>query len=903
MSRLARSAIAAAFGVLLAPGWIDSAFAERRVALVVGNSAYQNVAPLPNPINDAKAMTAKFTQAGFNVVSAQYDLGNLQMKRALREFEDAAANADIAVVFFAGHGIEVRGINYMIPVDARLASDRDAEDEAITLDRLLQSVEGAKRFGLVILDACRDNPFLGKMKRARATAMRAVSGGLSIVEPMSRNMLIAYAAKAGAFAEDGIGEHSPFTAALLNHLFVPGLDVRLAFGRVRDEVLKDTRQRQEPFVSGSLGGAHLSIVAPPAQPVLATVDPSGQRNDYALVEKIGTHRAWEIFLTQHPSGFYAELARQQIAKLGPAEQGSSATTTRAAEGTTVAALDLNQRPPPPRPSSEEQRAWDRIKDSSNAAALRDFIKRYPSSVLVNTAQTRLDALERAARERDEKARAEHEAKAAEAERQKVEREAALQRSEDERLAKLAETARAKQEAAAEAERQKAEREAALRRADEERRAKAAEAERAKQEAAAEVARQRAEREASLKRAEEERRAKAAEAAERQKLEREATLRRAEEERLAKLSEAARAKQEATADAERQRAERETARKRAEEERLAKAAEAERARQAADVAAARQKAERDAALKRAEEERLAKLAETARATQEAAAAAQRQQTEREAALRRAQEEQLARAAEAESAKQTAEAEAERQRAQRDAANKRGEEDRLAKLAESARIRREAACRREENLISSLQATSTRINARKDLERLEYDLTCERLRPSLLAALDKLITEPASEAKVEPSKPASSTPELVRTAQKELARIGCFAGPVDGNLNAATKAAVKRYQTQRGQQAAAEIEITDRLVSELEKRSSRICPLVCPTGKVAEGEQCVAARKPAPVAKQKKDEDEKPARSQKAKQEEAKPQPRVRQEAAAPARQSGGGGGGGGSKGGAMIGVGF
>ena len=786
-------AAALAFALLAAPVFSDPALAERRVALLVGNSAYQNATALANPSNDSQAMAGKLKAAGFDVISAYNDLGNLQFKRVIRQFEDAASDADIVVVFYAGHGIEIRGVNYLIPVDATLASDRDADDEAITLDRLLQSVEGARRLGVVILDACRDNPFARTMKRARTASLRAgVTPGLAIVEPANRNTLIAYAAKSGTPAEDGVGRHSPFTNALLNNLFVAGLDVRLAFGRVRDEVLKSTKNRQEPFVSGSLGGAHLSLVPPPAQPAAAAsaaaaTDESGQKNDYALVEKIGTKRAWEIFLNQHPTGFYAELARQHIAKL--IEPGGAPAAGRKVDEPVVASLTPSKPPSPPAPSSEEQRAWDRIKDSSNAAAFRDFIRRYPSSVLSNTAQTRLEALERAAQEREEKARAEREVKAAEAERQGVEREAALKRAEEDRQAK-----------------------------------------------AAEAARQRAEREAAAKKAEEERKAKAAEAA-----------KRAEEERLARLS-----------DTERQKAEREAAARKAEEERKAKAAEAER-----------QKAEREAALRRAEEERQAKLGAAARARQE---------------------------------------------------------------------RQEGACRRETDLLATLKAAAgSQAWAREDLKRLEQNLTCERLRPQVIVALGKEAAGPDRKAPataVEPSKPLANTPDLVRSAQKELARIGCFTGTVDGNFNPATQAAIKQYQTQRGRQASA-AEVNDDFVSELKDRRTRVCPLVCPAGKVAEGETCVAARKPTPVARQRDkasdededvrprprqkakqtvddDEDDRPRSRQRAKQQEAKPepaasrpQPRVRQEAARPApapapRYSGGGGGGGGRP---MIGVGF
>src|SRR5262245_26766761 len=196
MNRLFAAALA--FALLAAPGFSDPASAERRVALLVGNSAYQNATALANPSNDSQAVAGKLKDAGFDVISAYRDLGNLQFKRAIRQFEDAAGDADIAVVFYAGHGIEIRGVNYLIPVDATLARDRDADDEAITLDRLLQSVEGAKRLGVVILDACRDNPFARTMQRARTAALRAgVTPGLAIVEPASRNTLIAYAAKSG----------------------------------------------------------------------------------------------------------------------------------------------------------------------------------------------------------------------------------------------------------------------------------------------------------------------------------------------------------------------------------------------------------------------------------------------------------------------------------------------------------------------------------------------------------------------------------------------------------------------------------------------------------------------------------------------------------------------------------
>jgi uncharacterized caspase-like protein len=293
--------------------------ADKRVALVVGVSAYQNAPALPNPARDARAMATMFQNSGFDVVSTLYDTGNLEFKRAIRQFEDAASGADIAVIYFAGHGIEIHGVNYLVPADAKLASDRDADDEAITLDRLLVSLDGAKRLRLVILDACRDDPFVRKMMQQRSAALRGIYSGLATVEPTTSNTLIAYAAKSGAAADDGQADHSPFTAALLNNLFVPGLDVRLAFGRVRDEVFKKTASRQEPFVYGSLGGANISIVPTPEQSPQA-VDRESERQDYARVEKIGTKRAWQMFLAQYPKGFYADLARENLAAIERGEQ-------------------------------------------------------------------------------------------------------------------------------------------------------------------------------------------------------------------------------------------------------------------------------------------------------------------------------------------------------------------------------------------------------------------------------------------------------------------------------------------------------------------------------------------------------------------------------------------------------
>lgn len=308
----------------------EPAFAGKRVALVLANAAYQHAPPLANPVNDGAVMAKTLKDAGFDVVDSRHDLTALDTRRVLRDFADATRDADIAVVYYAGHGIEVEGSNYLIPVDARLERDTDVYDEALSLDRVLVAVEPAKQLRLVILDACRDNPFGRTMKRTLAS--RSIGRGLAQVEPTSSNTLIAYSAKAGFTAQDGDGANSPFTIALSKHLTTPGLDVRRAFGFVRDDVLKSTGNKQEPFVYGSLGGEDVPLVPIKAAPVTATapaVNPQADmRRDYELALQVGNKPAWEAFLAQHPDGFYANLAKLQLDKI-QAEQVHAAAIEKA----------------------------------------------------------------------------------------------------------------------------------------------------------------------------------------------------------------------------------------------------------------------------------------------------------------------------------------------------------------------------------------------------------------------------------------------------------------------------------------------------------------------------------------------------------------------------------------------
>ena len=227
----------------------STARAEKRVALVIGNSAYAHAPALPNPKNDARTLAAALRRLHFDQVLERSDLTQATMLAELRSFGDLALDSDWAVVFYAGHGMQMDGQNFLIPVDARLARASDVEDETVALDRVMSKVREARKLRLIILDACRDNPFAPRMEQAGRK--RALGRGLAPVEPEGGE-LIAYAARDGQQAADGDMRNSPFTAALLANIEQPGVEINLLFRRVRGAVLAATNKTQEPFVYGSL---------------------------------------------------------------------------------------------------------------------------------------------------------------------------------------------------------------------------------------------------------------------------------------------------------------------------------------------------------------------------------------------------------------------------------------------------------------------------------------------------------------------------------------------------------------------------------------------------------------------------------------------------------------------------
>lgn len=224
----------------------------RRVALVIGNGAYKNVHALPNPPRDAKLIANVLHDVGFQTVISVSDLTRDKFFDALKTFADEAEKADWAVVYYAGHGFEIGGVNYLVPIDAKLAADRDAEAQAVALEQVIASVGAARKVRLVILDACRDNPFAPTMQHT--LSLKLVDKGFSNIEP-GAGFMVVYAAKHGETAIDGDdGADSPFSTALAREIKVPKVEIRKLFDIVRDDVWSVTKHVQQPFSYGSPPG-------------------------------------------------------------------------------------------------------------------------------------------------------------------------------------------------------------------------------------------------------------------------------------------------------------------------------------------------------------------------------------------------------------------------------------------------------------------------------------------------------------------------------------------------------------------------------------------------------------------------------------------------------------------------
>lgn len=292
------------------------AAAERRVALIVGNSAYAHTRILPNARNDAEAMSDFLERLGFRT-TVRHDAGYDELRKTVREFSVLAAGADVAVVYFAGHGLELAGQNYLLPVDAKLASSADLDYEAITLASVLDVVRARRRLNLVIVDACRNNPLADRMSLPQG-ARRSVRRGLARIDPAG-DLLVTFAANAGTVAQDGTGQNSPFVEALIEHLGKPGVDVRLALGGVRDTVLAATGNAQEPVIYGALGGKVVSLVPPWERTATPQIEPRLREQDartaWDAVKDSCSSADLKLFAKRYGDTFFGDLAGRRLGEI------------------------------------------------------------------------------------------------------------------------------------------------------------------------------------------------------------------------------------------------------------------------------------------------------------------------------------------------------------------------------------------------------------------------------------------------------------------------------------------------------------------------------------------------------------------------------------------------------------
>ena len=297
-----------AFGYLMAVG---PALAEKRVALVIGNSDYQYVGRLDNPSNDARLMANTLKGLGFQLIGngPQIDLNKAAFDGALQKFGNAVVGADVALFYYAGHGMQVHGENFLVPISANPTKEADVYLQMVDTNVVLSQMEGAgTKLNIVVLDACRNNPFGGR-------GFRAVSGGLAQMQA-PEGTLISYATQPGRKALDGKGADSPYSKALADTIKTPGLGLFEAFNEVGLKVQKETGGAQQPWVSSSPIAGSFYFAGSPAgdakQPAPAV---DAARQDFAVAQKIDTSEIWQGFLQNHPTGMFAGAARARLAEL------------------------------------------------------------------------------------------------------------------------------------------------------------------------------------------------------------------------------------------------------------------------------------------------------------------------------------------------------------------------------------------------------------------------------------------------------------------------------------------------------------------------------------------------------------------------------------------------------------
>ena len=325
--------------------------AGARVALVVGNSAYEYAPKLANPSNDAGDMTARLQALGFEVIGGT-DLDRRALVEALIKFGRAAEKADVALFFYAGHGLQVNGQNYLVPVDAQVEYEAEIDISLVSLSGVMQQLERGSKTNIIFLDACRDNPFEKQLSRSENRSAASIAKGLGRVQTGS-GTFIAFSTQPDAVAADGTGRNSPFTTALLKHIDERGQSISDMMISVRNDVMAETGGRQVPWIIVADrplrlhpgGGKPQRGCLELPQRLSAAGQDMLEKDAYQQAVEVGSCGAYQAFARRYPDSFYAELAR---------EREASACAEPVSEQVAMApAVPRSVKPPPKRGVCEE----------------------------------------------------------------------------------------------------------------------------------------------------------------------------------------------------------------------------------------------------------------------------------------------------------------------------------------------------------------------------------------------------------------------------------------------------------------------------------------------------------------------------------------------------------------------
>lgn len=350
---------------------------NKRIALVIGNGAYTSAPPLKNPPNDARDMAATLKTLGFDVMSG-VNVNQRDMKRLIREFGLKLKNGGSGLFYYAGHGVQSKGRNYLIPVDANIQSEAEVEDSGVDAALVLNFMDDAQNgLNIVILDACRNNPF--------ARSFRSANDGLAQVDAPT-GTLIAYATAPGRVASDGVGQNGLYTSELLKQMQTPGVSITDVFMRVRAEVMKQTGNKQVPWEASSLVGSfYFAGASGDSTPAtnLTKIDPVAFELSYwETIKSSANADDFKAYLARYPQGQFVELAKNRIATLTAAAKPAETTSSPVTNG-----------------GQAELTFWDSIKNSTSADDYRAYLEKYPNGEFAGLARRRLAPLEANEKER------------------------------------------------------------------------------------------------------------------------------------------------------------------------------------------------------------------------------------------------------------------------------------------------------------------------------------------------------------------------------------------------------------------------------------------------------------------------------------------------------------------------